>query len=147
MSQKYKHINTVPFIIGETQEFSEKQQKALYKKIQAFINKQKGVKCLNHNVFNVDNKDGAYADIISNEFSLSIDEMNKLQALCERLSDRRYYETGLSKLSGGFSKAIIKDFDKETINLEVTFGILDSDGDDINTDYFEVDRETMTIVE
>lgn len=146
--RKFKHVTTVPFVIGETADLTEKQKRALYKKIQAFINKQKGVKCLNHDIFQTENKDGIYATIISNEFSLTPDEINQLKDICQKIADDKLYGTGLSKISSGFAQAHITSFDRDIINITLTFGIHDEgDGADIQTERYEIERTTMQILE
>jgi hypothetical protein len=145
--RRYKHVTTVPFVIGETKDLTDKQKRALYRKIQAFINKQDGVKCLNHDIFQTENKDGVYADIISNEFSFTKEELDQLRQICEKIADDKLQHSGLYKLSSGFAKATITEFDKESIRIVLSYGIYDSDGEDFATENYEIERSTMQILE
>lgn len=142
--QKFNHIFGISFDIGEIKSLSRKEQTALIEKIEAFINKQTNVKCIKTS--SPYDKDASYPELIDSKYALTKDELDKLKVTLEKLENSTFYSTGLNKISGGFAKAEMFNYDEEIIDVTLTWGYYDGDSH-TETEQIEIDRETMKVID
>lgn len=73
-------------------------------------------------------------------------ELEKLAVVLTKLEDNTFAEMGYQNRSGGFVDAKHFDYDDDTIDVELKFGIQDGEEDSVNTEQYEIDRHTMEII-
>ena len=75
---------------------------------------------------------------------LTSDELAKLTLILKDLEAPmfRIYR----KLNGGFSEAKMFDYDEGTIDVILEYGVQDGDENNVRTEQFRIDRETMKVI-
>lgn len=68
---------------------------------------------------------------------LSDDELRRIAELTEKLENQTMADTGMFRLSGGFARADMFNYDETTIDIELKWGI---EGESCNTEQFTIDR-------
>lgn len=69
-----------------------------------------------------------------------------VQEALQKFEQQEYSRTGVSKLSGGFSVASIKDKDEDYFYINLKWGVQDGDENTVHTEQWKMCRSTMRVM-